>query len=45
VSPVDEYVKRMVIEDAMYLVRRSHQKQKDMSIGENYYSYKKILDL
>ena len=42
---MDEYVKRMVIEDAMYLVRRSHERQKEMAIGENYYSYKKILDV
>ena len=43
-SPVDEYVKRIVVEDTIYLVSRGIQKQKEMEIGENYYSYKKILD-
>jgi hypothetical protein len=42
---VDEYVKRIVVEDTLYLVRRSIDKQKDMEIGDMYYSYKKILDI
>lgn len=42
---MDEYVKKIVMEDALFLVRRSLQKQKDMQIGDMYYSYKKILDL
>ena len=43
-SPVDEYVKRIVMEDSIYLTMRSIEKQKAMAIGEHYYSYMKILD-
>lgn len=44
-SPVDEYVKKIVVEDSMFLVRRSIEKQREMAIGDNYYSFKKILDV
>jgi len=44
-SPVDEYVKTIAVEDALFLVRRSKEKQKAMEVGEHYYSYQKILDL
>lgn len=45
VSPVDDYVKRMVVTDTLFLMRRSLQKQQEMEIGDNYFSYKKILDI
>ena len=35
----------MVVEDALYLARRSIQKQREMAIGDYYYSFKKILDV
>lgn len=31
--------------DTLFLVRRSLNKQKEMEIGDNYYSWKKILDI
>jgi hypothetical protein len=34
-----------VVEDTMYLVRRSIEKQREMEVGDMYYSFKKILDL
>ena len=40
-----EYVKTIAVEDALFLVRRSKEKQKAMEVGEHYYSYQKILDL
>ena len=43
-SPVDEYVKRIVVEDAIFLACRSLQKQKNMEMGSHFYSFKKILD-
>jgi hypothetical protein len=43
-SPVDEYVKRIVVEDAIFLACRSLEKQKNMEIGSHFYSFKKILD-
>ncbi len=45
VSPVDEYVKKIVMEDAFFLVRKSIEKQREMPVGDMYYSYKKILDV
>lgn len=45
VSPVDEYVKRLVMTDTLFLVRRSLQKQQEMAVGDNFYSFKKILDI
>jgi hypothetical protein len=44
ISPVDLYVKRIVVEDAIFLSCLSLEKQKNMGIGENYYSFKKVLD-
>lgn len=43
-SPVDEYVKRIVVEDSIFMACRSMEKQKAMGIGEHFYSYQKILD-
>ena len=44
ISPVDEYVKRIVMEDSIYVGMRSLKKQKSMEIDSCFYSYRKILD-
>jgi hypothetical protein len=33
------------VEDTLYLVRRSLEKQRDMAVGDHYYSWKKVLDV
>jgi hypothetical protein len=33
------------VEDTLYLVRRSLEKQRDMALGDHYYSWKKVLDV
>lgn len=44
-SPVDEYVKRTVVEDTLFLMRRSIDKLREMELGSSFYSYKKIMDV
>ena len=34
----------MVMEDAIFLAKKGVEKQNEMEVEENYYSYKKILD-
>ncbi|MBS1890054.1 MAG: hypothetical protein JST59_02075 [Actinobacteria bacterium] len=44
VSEIDRYVKRMVIEDAIFLMRKPPASLQAMEEGEQYFSYKKILN-
>ena len=43
-SPVDQYVKRIVVEDTLYLMSKSLEKLKEIELDTHYFSYKKILE-
>lgn len=45
VSPLDEYVKTKVMEDAIAIIVRKPEKQiENIGLGESFYSYKMLID-